>query len=125
LFSDTDNTLPSIIQDTPLSNLPITSHQIQQNITPNIEPDTSPTTIIPITDSDKPKNQPPSSSTQTKPVNNHPMQTRSKNGITLPKLNPKLLLTHTEPKTAKQALADPKWHEAMKAEFEALQKNQT
>jgi histone deacetylase 1/2 len=53
------------------------------------------------------------------------MQTRSKNGITLPRLNPKLLLTHTEPKTAKQALADPKWHEAMKAEFEALQKNQT
>jgi histone deacetylase 1/2 len=35
------------------------------------------------------------------------------------------LLTHTEPKTAKQALADPKWHEAMKAEFDALLKNQT
>jgi histone deacetylase 1/2 len=53
------------------------------------------------------------------------MQTRSKNGITLPRLNPKLLLTHTEPKTAKQALADPKWHAAMREEFEALHKNQT
>ncbi|KAK2367079.1 hypothetical protein QL285_080397 [Trifolium repens] len=63
--------------------------------------------------------------TQNRPVNNHPMQTRSKNGITLPRINPKLLLTHTEPKTAKHALADPKWHEAMRAEFEALQRNQT
>jgi histone deacetylase 1/2 len=130
LFSDSDNTLPSTTQDIPLSNLPINTHNIQQNITPspapiNIETNVSPTSIISITETNTTKNLPTSSSTQIRPVNSHSMQTRSKNGITLPRLNPKLLLTHTEPKTAKQALADPKWHAAMREEFEALHKNQT
>jgi histone deacetylase 1/2 len=53
------------------------------------------------------------------------MQTRAKSGISLPRQNPKLLLTHAEPKTAKQALTDPKWYNAMKEEFDALQRNQT
>jgi histone deacetylase 1/2 len=35
------------------------------------------------------------------------------------------LLAHTEPKTAKQALTDPKLYNAMKEEFDALQKNET
>jgi hypothetical protein len=35
------------------------------------------------------------------------MQTRAKSGISLPRQNPKLLLTHAEPKTAKQALTNP------------------
>jgi histone deacetylase 1/2 len=53
------------------------------------------------------------------------MQTRAKSGISLPRQNPKLLLTHAEPKTARQALTDPKWYHAMKEEFDALQRNQT
>ncbi|CAJ2642533.1 unnamed protein product [Trifolium pratense] len=53
------------------------------------------------------------------------MQTRSKSGIVLPKQNPTLLLTHTEPKTVKQALSIPQWYNAMKDEFDALQRNQT
>jgi histone deacetylase 1/2 len=53
------------------------------------------------------------------------MQTRAKSGTILPRLNPKLLLTHTEPRTLKQALQDPKWFSAMTEEFEALKRNQT
>jgi histone deacetylase 1/2 len=53
------------------------------------------------------------------------MQTRAKSGTILPRLNPKLLLTHTEPRTVKQALQDPKWFSAMIEEFEALKRNQT
>ena len=37
-------------------------------------------------------------------VNTHPMQTRSKSGIHNPRLHPSLFLTHSEPKTVKQAL---------------------
>ncbi|PNY03039.1 hypothetical protein L195_g026362, partial [Trifolium pratense] len=46
------------------------------------------------------------------PFDSHNMQTRSKFGIFLPK-HPTLLLTHTEPKSVKQALLDPKWLTAM------------
>ncbi|MCH92850.1 retrovirus-related Pol polyprotein from transposon TNT 1-94, partial [Trifolium medium] len=53
------------------------------------------------------------------------MQTRAKSGIVLPRQNPTLLLTSTEPKTVKQALQDPNWYNAMKEEFDALQRNQT
>lgn len=53
------------------------------------------------------------------------MQTRSKSGIVKPRFNPTLLLTHLEPKTIKQALADPTWLAAMKTEFDAQQKNCT
>ena len=53
------------------------------------------------------------------------MQTRSKSDIILPRLNPNLFLTYTEPMNVKQALLDPKWRAAMKEEFDALQKNNT
>jgi len=53
------------------------------------------------------------------------MTTRSKSGIVLPRVNPTLLLTHTEPKTVKQALADLQWKKAMQEEYAALQKNHT
>jgi hypothetical protein len=43
-------------------------------------------------------------SISTRPTNTHPMQTRAKLGIVLPRQNPKLLLTHTETKTARQKL---------------------
>lgn len=49
----------------------------------------------------------PTSSSSTSPLNTHPMTTRSKAGIVKPHLVPVLLLTHTEPKTGKQAIADP------------------
>lgn len=58
-------------------------------------------------------------------VNSHPMQTRSKSGIHLPRVNPTLLLAHCEPKSVKQPLADSNWFTAMKQEYEALINNMT
>jgi len=57
--------------------------------------------------------------------NTHPMQTRSKSGIVQHRIHPTLLLAHMEPKSTKQALADPTWLAAMKAEYDALIKNGT
>jgi len=41
------------------------------------------------------------------PQNVHPMQTRFKSGIHQSRLHPSLFMAHCEPKTVKQALADP------------------
>ncbi|KAI5404260.1 hypothetical protein KIW84_051419 [Lathyrus oleraceus] len=41
-----------------------------------------------------------------RPVNNHVMQTRAKSGFSQPRLEPKLLLTLSEPKIVKHVLAD-------------------
>lgn len=60
-----------------------------------------------------------------RPINSHTMQTRAKFGFSQPKLEPRLLLTHTEPKTVKQALADLQWKAAMQAEYDALIYNNT
>ena len=49
------------------------------------------------------------------------MVTCSKNGI----FKPKVYLAETEPSTAKKAMLDPKWHQAMQAEYVALIKNNT
>lgn len=54
-------------------------------------------------------------------MNKHPMITRSKTG----NLKPRVLLSQIEPSTVKQALSDPKWLEAMQAEYMALLNNQT
>lgn len=65
----------------------------------------------------------PSNPSQTA-VSIHPMITRAKAGI----YEPKTYLAATQdlkPITVKIALANPKWHSAMKEEFEALQRNQT
>ena len=61
------------------------------------------------------------------PVNLHPMQTRSKCGISKPKLCYKATLDYnfTEPPTYKIASSFPNWCKAMDAEFDALQKQQT
>jgi len=53
------------------------------------------------------------------------MITRSKNGIVQPRLHPTLLLSHVEPTSYKQALADPNWFTAMKNEYDALIRNNT
>lgn len=55
------------------------------------------------------------------PTNAHPMVTRSKTG----NLKPTVLLSHVEPATVKQALSQPEWLNAMKAEYDALMKNGT
>ena len=59
--------------------------------------------------------------------NQHPMQTRSKSGISKSKLCYKATLdnTYTKPPTYKIASQYPQWYKAMDAEFEALQKQQT
>ncbi|XP_072087243.1 uncharacterized protein [Arachis hypogaea] len=66
-----------------------------------------------------------STSTSLKPhdaaINSHPMVTGSKTGS----LKPKAFHVSVEPRNVHQALADPKWKEAMDAEFEALQMNKT
>ncbi|XP_058777060.1 uncharacterized mitochondrial protein AtMg00810-like [Vicia villosa] len=51
------------------------------------------------------------------------MQTRAKSGFNQPRLEPRLLLAASEPKTTKQALAVPNWLAAMKAEYNALISN--
>jgi histone deacetylase 1/2 len=58
-------------------------------------------------------------------VNQHPMQTRAKSGIVMPRLMPTLLVTQAVPTQVRQALKDPKWQSAMQAEFDALQANNT
>lgn len=49
------------------------------------------------------------------------MITRSKTGS----LKPRVLVTHTEPRTVKQALSSPDWLAAMKDEYDALMRNNT
>ena len=51
----------------------------------------------------------------------HPMVTRSKDGI----FKPKVYVAETEPSTAKKALLDPKWHQAMQDKYATLMKNNT
>lgn len=59
------------------------------------------------------------------PDNIHHMQTRAKDGIVMPQVQPTLLLAEVEPSTFKRALADPKWHAAMDEEYQALLRNNT
>ena len=61
------------------------------------------------------------------PVNAHPMTTRSKNGISKPKLCYKAVLDYssTEPPSYKIASKFPQWVKAMDEEFSALQRQQT
>jgi histone deacetylase 1/2 len=49
------------------------------------------------------------------------MVTRGKTG----NLKPKVFLAHSEPNSVKQALTDPQWLAAMKAEYSALMNNKT
>lgn len=58
-----------------------------------------------------------------KPINHHSMQTRAKSGFSQPRLEPRLLLAASEPKTTKQALAHPDWLAAMKVEYNTLINN--
>jgi histone deacetylase 1/2 len=121
LFSASNNNslINYSMPDVPIQTLPIGNHNLQTINTPP----------IPLPDITNPSSPPHTTTSDNilpiKPANTHPMQTRAKSGISLPRQNPKLLLTHAEPKTAKQALTDPKWYNAMKEEFDALQRNQT
>ena len=54
--------------------------------------------------------------------NTHVMTTRSKNGITKPKV---YIATVKEPETIELALQNDEWKQAMISEFEALQRNNT
>ncbi|GAU34785.1 hypothetical protein TSUD_205890 [Trifolium subterraneum] len=127
LFPTQTSSLSTPIQDVPLSTLPVGTHN-QTEITKVISQTSNPTsTDPPLLNLPQPAppiaEQPPSISS--KLINNHPMKTRAKSGISLPKPPPTLLLTHTEPRTVKQALQDPKWLSAMTTEFEALKNNHT
>ncbi|TXG68190.1 hypothetical protein EZV62_003125 [Acer yangbiense] len=81
--------------------------------------------------SDFPVSQPAEPIEAAPPTTLHPMVTRSRNGIFKPRVFlsncslPSSFLTETEPKNVKTAMADPKWLDAMDAEFKALQLNKT
>ncbi|KAI5389869.1 hypothetical protein KIW84_075249 [Lathyrus oleraceus] len=53
------------------------------------------------------------------PTNTHPMTTRTKSSVPLPRLNPSIFLVNSEPKSVKTALQDPKWFAAMQDEYVA------
>ncbi|KAK0579915.1 hypothetical protein LWI29_033447 [Acer saccharum] len=60
------------------------------------------------------------------PMNLHPMVTRSKIGVFKPKVlnatvDTSCYLANSDPTTAKVALQDPKWVQAMREEFKALE----
>lgn len=59
------------------------------------------------------------------PTNTHPMTSRTKFGVPLPRLNPSIFLVNSEPKSVKTALQDPKWFAAMQDEYGALIRNNT
>uniref|UniRef100_A0A151UG14 Retrovirus-related Pol polyprotein from transposon TNT 1-94 n=1 Tax=Cajanus cajan TaxID=3821 RepID=A0A151UG14_CAJCA len=90
----------------------------QSNL-PNITSSQSPNTL---SDSN-PTPPAPASHAIIHPHNTHPMVTRAKDGIVKPRLQPTLLLTHTEPKTTRQALSNSTWFAAMQAEHNALLHN--
>ena len=103
------------------------SEPILQNNFTSIPSSTDPDVSIPV-HSPIPSSISSLPTTPTVPVQ-HPMQTRSKSGIVKP--NPKLCYkavldyTHTEPPFYKIASKHPVWCEAMDAEFQALQRQQT
>jgi hypothetical protein len=71
-------------------------------------------------------NIPPKAVPLSVPVQNaHSMTTRAKAGFIQPRLEPRLLIAHSEPKSVKQALLDPKWKGTMQAEYDALIQNNT
>lgn len=87
---------------TPLTSTRATSDEVQQSVA-------EPTLLLPKRQLAK----------QTVP--SHPMTTRAKAGV----FKPKSFLVYAVPFTVKKALADPKWLEAMQAEYTALTNNHT
>jgi hypothetical protein len=67
----------------------------------------------------------PTSSQVNHPPYVHPIPTILKSGIVKPRLMPTVPPTHSEPITAKEALANPNWHASTKTEYDALMKNST
>nr|KYP67039.1 Retrovirus-related Pol polyprotein from transposon TNT 1-94 [Cajanus cajan] len=107
--------LPSQIGDSSVSIIPSVSSS--QNVSPS-SPESSSQNVSSPTSSTAPASIP-------RTINNHPMQTRSKSGFHNPRIHPSLFLAHSEPKTVKQALADPNWFSAMQQEYNALMLNHT
>nr|KYP75335.1 Retrovirus-related Pol polyprotein from transposon TNT 1-94 [Cajanus cajan] len=135
---------PASATNPPTSSIPvplvITSLQppMPTDSPPLISPNTSPTTSNSTLSSSSATTSSVSASTllptsstslsthDTTPITNiHSMTTRAKAGIVKPCLQPTLLLTHTEPKSTKQALANDTWLAAMKQEYNALLNNGT
>ena len=108
------------------STQPTSTHSLPSESTSAATPSSEPAT--PSTTTPNTSTTPPAVQQSNPPLhsqNIHPMQTRSKTGSAQPRINPTLLIAHLEPKTAKQALSQPVWHNAMKIEFEALLNNNT
>jgi histone deacetylase 1/2 len=91
---------------------------------------TSQSTPIPLLSSSTPilptPTIPPKAVPLSVPLQNaHSMTTRAKTGFIQPRLEPRLLVAHSEPTNVKQALLDPKWKQAMQEEYDALFHNNT
>lgn len=108
---------PSTLVPQPLSVVTLPNAPLQE------PPESIPSQSCPIPDSTS-----PFATTLTQPttLNHHPMQTKTKSGITKPnsKLCYKAVLdyNYTEPPTYKGASKYPKWCKAMDVEFQALQR---
>ena len=95
------------------------SHSLTPSECTSVHPQTLESTTINKSSSKSP------SAPSSIPTNTHPMQTRFKFGIQNPRLHPSLFLTHSKPKTMKQALENADWRVAMQQEYDALLKNKT
>jgi histone deacetylase 1/2 len=117
-----------VVQIPPLPTVPVTPQvtisQSEPSSTPSSAPQSS-TVSSPTLES--PVTIPVSAAEQSPPPTpTHHMVTRSKSGVVPTKhLPPSIFLVHAEPRTVKQALADPKWLAAMQAEYTALLNNAT
>ena len=95
--------------------------------TSSLDPSSHPTVSPPHASSSTDMVHINASSTDMVPVNAHPMTTRSKNGISKPKLCYKAVLgySYTEPPSYKIASKFSQWVKAIAEEFSALQRQQT
>ena len=123
----------------PEPSLPNLNPQPTLTISPPLQPEThtQPVPILPIQPISpplQPETEPNLCSSPAPPLpitNTHPMTTRSKSGISKPKLlhftttKPKPDYLQTEPPTLTIASQFPEWTAAMKAEFDALHRQHT
>lgn len=106
---------PQVTNSQAIDHQPETSSNIDPTSTPISASESSSNTEYAPTSSSSSSPSPPP------PTNIHHMVTRSKTG----NLKPKVFLSQVEPTTVKQALSQPKWLEAMQAEYDALMRNVT
>ena len=127
--------LSSLIQPSPPLQSTSSSHTdppLSSSSSPHLSQPTPVTSQEPSSLSQTPPPAPNPTSLAIVRTNTHPMTTRSKNGISKPKvftaiqaLTAKIDYTELEPPSFKIAMQYPQWSKAMDEEFEALQRQGT